>query len=100
MNLTIRENTKSSNQEERGTIKEAALRGDDECPELISASIYETNPVNFLSMTFQEVNLENKTKRVWDKVNNKMKNLKFLHLKLMNKTATWDMLISVSIFSY
>ena len=34
----------------RGTVKASLLEGDTACPNLVAYSIYDTNPVNYLSM--------------------------------------------------
>ena len=34
----------------RGTVKDALLEGDSACPNLVACSIYDTNPVHYLSM--------------------------------------------------
>ena len=34
----------------RGNVKAALLEGDDACPNLVACSIYDTNPVHYLSM--------------------------------------------------
>ena len=39
----------------RGTVKAAVLQGDKEFPDLVSSRIYDTKPVNFLSMVRTEI---------------------------------------------
>ena len=39
----------------RGTVKAAVLKGDDNCPNLIAASVYDTKPVHYLSMVSENI---------------------------------------------
>jgi hypothetical protein len=39
----------------RGTVKAAVLLGDPGCPDLVATSVYDTNPVHFLSMTCDSI---------------------------------------------
>ena len=57
--------TKFTNQEYRGNVKESEMKGDDKLPELITAHIYGTKTINFLSMEYNELNWMTKTKISW-----------------------------------
>lgn len=76
--------SKEGKERERGTVKAAVLKGDDDCPDLIAASIYDTKPVHFLSMSCKEVKWVIKTKKVWDKVKQKVVEMEFLRLNLID----------------
>ena len=48
----------------RGTIKADILEGDPGCPNLITSSVYETNPVHYLSMVSESIQWGEKEKMV------------------------------------
>jgi hypothetical protein len=48
-------NTPSAQMQVRGTVKVAVLKGDPGCASLIAASVYDTKPVHFLSMSAESV---------------------------------------------
>ena len=39
----------------RGTFKAAVLEGDPGCPNIIAYSVYDTNPVHYLSMVYESI---------------------------------------------
>ena len=39
----------------RGTVKAAVLVGDDDCPDLVASSVYDTKPVHFLSIVCDSI---------------------------------------------
>ena len=41
--------------EVRGTTKEAILKGNPKCPDLIATRVYDTKPVQYLSMSSEEL---------------------------------------------
>ena len=53
----IHEEVKSQSDQRkvRGTVKAAVLKGDRDCPDLIALSVYDSKPVNFLSMIAEEI---------------------------------------------
>ena len=54
--LQEEEKNKTKQEAVRGTVKVSVLRGDPDCPEMVAASVYDTKPVHFLSMTCQSIN--------------------------------------------
>ena len=69
----------------RGTVKAAVLVGDPGCPNLIASSVYDTKPVNYLSMVSEKVEWIEKTKPVFNVETNETEDLKFLRLNYINK---------------
>ena len=53
----LQEEVKNINQQKlvRGTVKAAILKGDNNCPDLIALSVYDSKPVNFLSMIAEDI---------------------------------------------
>ncbi len=66
----------------RGTVKVAVLRGDLKCPELLCVSVYDTKPVNFLSMSADSVRWIRKERKAFNPDRNKEENIKFLRLNI------------------
>ena len=48
--LQVEQKSRKDQIKVRGTVKAAILEGDDACTNLVECSIYETNPVHYLSM--------------------------------------------------
>ena len=48
----------------RGTVKAAVFKGDPKCPALVATSVYDTNPLHFLSMTCKSLMWKVKEKLV------------------------------------
>ena len=53
--------------EVRGTTKAAVLEGDNECPNIVAFSVFDTKPVNVLSTACTSLQWKEKTKKVFDK---------------------------------
>jgi Transposase IS4 len=68
----------------RGTIKAAVLKGDRDCPDLIALSMYDSKPVNFLSMVAEEIKWIECKKKVYCKDTGKNETMKFLRLSINN----------------
>jgi hypothetical protein len=66
----------------RGTVKVAVLRGDLKCPDLLCVSVYDTKPVNFLSMSADSVRWIRKERKAFNPDRNKEENIKFLRLNI------------------
>ena len=65
----IQEEVKNKKQQEqvRRNTKAAVLEGDPECPNLVAISVYDTKPVNILSMACTNLEWVEKQKKVWNK---------------------------------
>jgi Transposase IS4 len=74
----------------RGTVKAAVMVGDKDCPNLVAASVYDTKPVHFLSMVCESIKWIEKTKPVFDPIEKKKVDIKFLRLN-MNDDYNSDM---------
>ncbi len=66
----------------RGTVKLAVLEGDDDCPNLVAASVYDQKPVHFLSMACKDVKWIVKERSVWDPQLKNTVKIKFLRLNI------------------
>ena len=62
----------------RGLVKAAVLEGDNDCPELVSMSLYDNEPVHFISMACDSVKWVERKRSVWNQVERKMVDVKFL----------------------
>ena len=69
----------------RGTVKAAVLVGDPGCPNLIASSVYDTKPVNYLSMVSDKIEWVVKSKPVFNVKTNETEDLQFLQLNQINK---------------
>ena len=67
----------------RGTVKVAVLKEDDELPDLISCSLYDTKPVYFLLTCAEEVFWVLKTQNVFDKSTKEKVTIEFLRLNFV-----------------
>ena len=67
--MTLQEVVSVPDQQEkvRGTVKGAILTGDDELKNLVAVSVYDTKPVNFLSMCCETVQWILKKRNIFDK---------------------------------
>ena len=74
--------TPAEKEKVRGTVKGALLVGDPEVPDLVAILVYNTKPVNFMSMCCKTVQWVKKTFKVYDKKTNKSKNSTFLWLNI------------------
>ena len=68
----------------RGTVKAAILVGDSGCQNLIASSVYDTKPVNYLSMISDSIKWVVKEKKVFNVDTNQVEILKFLRLNQIN----------------
>jgi Transposase IS4 len=66
----------------RGTVKVAVLKGDENCPNMIAASVYDAKPVYFISMIHKEIKWVKNINRVYSKVTKKMEDNLFLRLNI------------------
>ena len=64
----------------RGTVNASVLKGDTKCPDLVSTSVYDTNPVNFLSMTCKNLMWTVKEKLVYNVDTGLVEVLRFLRM--------------------
>ena len=82
--MTIQEEVKTPAEKEkvRGTVKGAILSGDPEVPDLVAISVYDTKPVNFLSMCCETVQWVKKTRKIYDHSLNKVRERTFLRLNI------------------
>ena len=58
----------------------AVIRGDKECPDLVDSSIYDTNPVHFLSMVCTKIKWLEKIRKVYNVDTIMIKTMKFLRM--------------------
>ena len=56
------------------------LQGDEQCPDLVASSIYDTRPVHFLSMACDKIKWIPKVKKVYNVDTGGVENLAFLQL--------------------
>ena len=61
-------------------MKAAVLNGDNECPDLVASSVYDTKPVHYLSMSCEELKWQVNTKAVFNVNTGKMEQLRFLRM--------------------
>ena len=82
----IQEEVKNKRQQElvRGTAKAAVLEGDPDCPKLVAISVYDTKPVNILSIACTNLEWVEKQKTVWDKDAGATVSMKFLRPGVIN----------------
>ena len=66
----------------RGATKAAVLKGDPECLNLVTFSVYDTKPVHFLSMPCTNLKWREKERCVFDKGDCCNVIMKFLHTKV------------------
>ena len=69
----------------RGTVKAAVLEGDPKCPNLVASSVYDAEPVDYLSMLSGEVKWVEVNKDVYNVDSGEVEKLKFLRLGHINK---------------
>jgi len=69
----------------RGTTKAAVLEGDPECPNMVAFSVYDTKPVHFLTMAATNLKWVEKCKRIFDKVDQRNVNHKFLRCQVIDE---------------
>jgi hypothetical protein len=71
-----------------GTIKAAVPEGDTECASLVATSVYDTKPVNFLSMACDSIKWMAKERQVFCVDSGKVEVVQFLHLNINNSNNT------------
>ena len=59
-------------------MKASVLRGDKFCPNLVASSVYDTKPVNFLSMVCQQLKWIVKEKPAFNVDTGRLESLRFL----------------------
>jgi hypothetical protein len=69
----------------RGTVKAAVLKGDPNCPDFVSVSVYDTKPVHFISMVTDCIKWVTKSRKVWNKALGVMEAIEFLRPNVNNK---------------
>ena len=69
----------------RNTVKAAVLKGDNECPNLVACSVYDTKPVHFISMCCESIKWIVKTRKIYDKTVGTMTKMNFLCLNINNQ---------------
>ena len=69
----------------RGRTKAAVLEGDEVCPNLVAFSVYDTKPVQFLSMSCTSLTWIEKVKKVFDKKEQRNVNMKFLRCNVTDE---------------
>jgi hypothetical protein len=75
-------NTPSAQMQVCRTVKAAVLKGDPECPSLVAASVYDTKPVHFLSMSAKSIQWVEKERNVFNVDKQQMEWIKFLRLNI------------------
>ena len=65
-------------------MKAAVLRGDKCCPNLVASSVYDTKPVNFLSMVCQQLKWIVKEKPAFNVDTGRVEYLRFLIMNTIN----------------
>ena len=68
----------------RVKTKAAVLEGGVEFPDLVAFSVYDTNPVNFLSMVAQKLVCNINKKDIYDKATKKNVSIQFYQTELQN----------------
>ena len=59
-------NSKKALRDKRGTVKAAVLQGNTNCVDLVASSIYNTQPVHFLSLVCDTIKWVKKKKKVYN----------------------------------
>ena len=62
----------------RGTVKAAVLEGDPGCPHLVVSNVYDTKPVQYLSMVSESVEWVEIEKNVYNIETDETEGMKFL----------------------
>ena len=75
---------KAKKEKVRGTVLPDELVGDSKCPSLIAVYVYDTKPINFLSMKADSIKWEYKSIPVYDISIGQMSTMKFLRLNVNN----------------
>ena len=70
--------------EVRGTMKDAVLRVDKVCPNLVESSVYDNKPVHLLSMLFQQLKWIVKDKPLFNVDTSRVESLRFLRMNTIN----------------
>ena len=73
-----------------GTIQAAVLKDNPLCEILVAASVYDTKPVNFLSMMCDDIKRLQKTRKIYNKVAKKMVPVTF-HCLNINQNYNYHM---------
>ena len=68
----------------RGTVKADILEGYPSCPNLVAASVYDTKPVQMLSMTCKELKWNRQDKLVYNVDTGQVELINFLRLNTIN----------------
>jgi len=66
----------------RGNVKAAVLEGDEQCPQLVAVSTYDTKPVHFISMIAESIKWISKHKKVWNKHEAGLNAIEFLRVNV------------------
>ena len=66
----------------RGTVKAAELKGDANCPNLCSVSVYDTKPVHFMTMANDRIEWIKKKRKIYNKDLGKQVDIDFLHINI------------------
>lgn len=80
--LQMEANNKNELRRVRGTCKAAVLKGDDDCPDLLAVSIYDSKPVYFLSMIHKKIEWVVNQKDVFSRETNQKEPNNFLRLNI------------------
>ena len=66
----------------RNAVKAGVLKGDQKCPGLVAVSVYDNNPVHFLSMVCDRIDWIIKSQPVYNNTISKVPKMKFLQLNV------------------
>ena len=66
---------KNKQQEVRGIVKAPVFKEDDDCPNLVAPSVYDTRTIRFLSMMCDEIKLIKKTRNIFNVDSGEVKTL-------------------------
>ena len=83
--LQDEENNPLAQRSAQGNVKAAVLEGDPRCPNLIASSVYDTKPLNCLSMVSESIQWVEKEKMVYKVDTGKVEALKLLRLNQIDK---------------
>ena len=64
----------------RGTVKEAVLQGDTECPDLVASSIYDKGPIHFLRLGCNLIKWVIKSNKVYNVYSGEVEHMYLLRL--------------------
>ena len=83
--LQVEQKSRKDQIKVRGNVKAALLEGDDACPNLVACSIYDTNPVHYLSMVCNKLKWVVMEKPCFNVETGMVETLRFLRMNIIHE---------------